>query len=533
MPEGLTPLEEDLLAAFDPGEIAVYAAGLTAALSDAGRDRSTAFIRAQLRTWGITSTAERFDALVSLPGEARLSLARRDAPVPALTLPYSPATPAGGLVAELRATTPDEAANADLRGAVALVDGAPTSALVALIAARGAIAQVYISPNETLKPTAVPSLWGGPAATPAIVIGRAAGEGFLALCAAGATPVRLSISASWTTHRLTMPVATIIGADEPDDFLLLGVPGPSPDDGVEAAACLLELCRLLASHAGRLRRGVRCVWWPVGAAPTAGPVWYTEDAWEMLQQRTIGYIELHPPKRRGGKTLSAWSGRGVRAFAEMALREGGVRAINWADEPAPPSDLPFARLGLPTIRLAAAQAGGLGASIPLLARFCTSPLLPFESAALSHTIETRVRAVLDATGERLDIAALGTHTTAFKSATERLQIALLHIAQASSPNYEEGLERGNRLLRQLNRTLLPTLWHPGDRYDTPPSGAAYPFPGLDALSPFLDSDGSDIAETMRLRAAAIRERNRVLDVLHTVTAAIDDALSDLRQLGFG
>ena len=210
-----------------------------------------------------------------------------------------------------------------------------------------------------------------------------------------------------------------------------------------------------------------------------------------------------------------------------------MRAINWADAPAPPSDAPFARLGLPTIRLAAAQAGGLGACVPLLARLCTSPLLPFESAALARAVETRVRAVLDATGERLDLAALGTHATAFKGATERLQIALLHIAQASSPNYEEGLERGNRLLRQLNHTLLPTLWHPGDRYDTPPSGAAYPFPGLDAVGPFLDSDGSDIAETMRLRAAAIRERNRVLDILHAATAAIDDALTDLRQLGFG
>ncbi|HEY8597689.1 MAG TPA: hypothetical protein VIL85_04620 [Thermomicrobiales bacterium] len=533
MPPGLTPLEEDLLAAFDPGEIVVYAAGLTAALSDAGRDRTVAFIRAQLRTWGITSTAERFDALVSLPGAARLSLARRDAPVPALTLPYSPATPDGGLVAELRATTPEEAAGADLTGSVALVDGPPDLALVALLAARGAVAQVYISPNETLKPTAVPDLWGGPAATPAMVIGRAAGEGFLALCAAGATPVRLSVEAAWTTERLTLPVATITGADEPDDFLLLGVPGPSPDDGVEAAACLLELCRLLAGHAGRLRRGVRCVWWPGGAAPAAGPVWYTEHAWEGLRQHAIGYVELHPPKRRGGKALSAWSGRGLRAFADVALREGGVRAISWADEPAPPSDAPFARLGLPTIRLAAAQAGGLGASIPLLARLCTSPLLPFEPAALSRTVETRVRAVLDATAGRLELAPLGTHAAAFQGAIERLQIALLHIAQGESPNYEEGVALGNRLLRRLNGLLLPTLWHPGDPYETPPSGAAYPFPGLDAVGLFLDSDGTDIAETMRPRATAIRERNRALDALDAATAAIDDALTDLRQLGFG
>ena len=533
MPGGLTPLEEDLLAAFDPGEIAVSVAGLTAALNDAGRDRTAAFIRAQLRTRGITTTAERFDALVSLPGAARLSLARRDAPVAALTLPFSPATPAGGIVAELRATTPESAADTDLTGAVALVDGPPTSATAALLAARGAVAQVYISPNETLKPTAVPNIWGGSATTPAIAIGRAAGEGFLALCAAGAAPVRLSVAAEWTTRRLTLPVATIGGADEPDDYLLLGVPGPTPEDGVEAAACLLELCCLLASHAGRLRRGVRCVWWPGGAAPTAGAVWYTAHAWEELRRHAVGYVELHPPRRRGGKTLHAWAERGLRAFAETALREGGVRALGWADEPAPPSDTAFVRLGLPTIHLAAAQAGGIGACIPLLARLCTSPLLPFEPAALSRTVETRVRAVLQVTGEQLSLAPLGAHATAFKVATERLQITLLHIAQASSPNYEEGLECGNRLLRRLNQLLLPALWHPGDRYATPPIMAAYPFPGLDAIGLFRASDGSDIAATMRLRATAIRERNRALDALDAATAAIDDALTDLRQLGFG
>src|SRR5438045_3399086 len=100
MPGELTPLEEDLLAALDPGEIATYRAGLAAALPDPGapatdRDRTATFIRSKLRSWAIPVVVHRFDTLISLPGTARLSLARREAPVPAVVLPYSPATPTG------------------------------------------------------------------------------------------------------------------------------------------------------------------------------------------------------------------------------------------------------------------------------------------------------------------------------------------------------------------------------------------------------------------------------------------------------
>ncbi|MFN8537126.1 MAG: hypothetical protein U0232_06575 [Thermomicrobiales bacterium] len=40
-------------------------------------------------------------------------------------------------------------------------------------------------------------------------------------------------------------------------------------------------------------------------------------------------------------------------------------------------------------------------------------------------------------------------------------------------------------------------------------------------------------EALRLRAAALRERNRLLDSLNAATTAIDDALATLRSLGFG
>ena len=75
----------------------------------------------------------------------------------------------------------------DLTGAIALVEGIPTLATVTRIAARGAIAQVYVGPDEVLRAVPLPGLWGQPAPTPVIAIGRAAGEGFLALCTAGPT----------------------------------------------------------------------------------------------------------------------------------------------------------------------------------------------------------------------------------------------------------------------------------------------------------------------------------------------------------
>ncbi len=532
MSAGLTPLEEDLLAALDPGEIATYAAGLTAALAEPGRDRTTAFIRAKLRSWRIPTAVERLDMLVSQPGTAYLSLAGREAPITAQTLPYSPATPAAGIVAELHAATPTTATDPQLRQRIALVDGPPDPATAAQLAAQGALAQIYISTNETLKATAIPNPWGGPAPTPAIVIGRAAGEGFLALCAAGPTPVRLAVAAAWTTRRLTMPVATINGAEGNDETLLIGIHNAGIDDHGEAAASLLELCRLYASQQPRLRRTIRCLWWPDGQSPAASAAWYTDQHWQTLRQQIVTYVELHPSRRRGRKGLPAEGDPALQPFADLALRASGLRAPVWAVPSVPTSITPFARLGIPIARLAAAQPNVIGLAIPLLTRLATTPLLPQIPLLTARLVAERIGEVCDTAGERLDFSQLREAATAFHTATEQVQIALLHIAQGDSANYEEGLRLANRLLQQLGQVLTPTLWHPGDPYILPPNNPSL-LPGLDTLLPYLQSDGSDIAETVALRATALRERNRASDALTAATAAITETLATLRPLGFG
>jgi hypothetical protein len=494
------------------------------------RDRVGEYVRGKLRSWGIPFTTHRFEALVGVPGEARLTLARRDAPVSAIIHPYSAATPPTGIVAELRPASPD--LPDDLTGSIALIEGEPDGATVARIASRGAVGQVYISPDETLRPVAVPGDWGGAARTPVIGIGRAAGEGFLALCSAGTTAVRLAASVTWQPRRAQFAVATIAGADEPRDYLLIGAGSPpAPGMTGDPAACLLELCRIAAQHAGRLRRGLRCIWWPGGIAPAAGPLWYADHAWEDLGQHAWGYIALHAAARPTG--LTGWPEVHLRHFAEATLRDGDHARPRWATAPPPADVLPFARLGLPTLALGT-RPDELPTLLPVIARLCTAPLLPLDAPALARTVQERISATLDALGDRLDLGPLRARAAALYAAAERLQIALLHLAQADSTNDEEGIEIANRLVRRIQRLLLPALRHPGDPYAAGTAMPTAPLPGLAPALAFaaLPEPRTD-SDALQLRAAAFRERNRLLDALNAATTAIDDGLATLRTLGFG
>lgn len=531
MPAELTPLEEDLLASLDRRELARTREVLGIAPPNLGddpeRDRAGDTIRGKLRAWGIPFAVQRFETLVGVPGAARFTLARRDAPVPAIVHPYSAATAPEGIVAELRPATA-----ADLTGAIALVEGEPDRASVAQTAARGALAQVYLGPDETLRPVPLADAWGGAAPTPVISIGRAAGEGFLALCSAGPTAVRLAAEVAWQPRPARVTVATIGGADEPRDYLLAGAPlPPAPGASADAAACLLELCRVAALHAGRLRRGLRCVWWPGNVAPAAGPLRYTDEAWEDLGQHAWGYVVLGDAARHPG--LTGWAEGYLRPFAEAALRDGDLARPRWSAAP-PFADLaPFARLGLPTLVLHT-HPDALPTFIPIFARLCTTPLPPIDAPALARAIQERVGATLDAIGDRLDLAPLRARAAALYAAAERLQIALLHLAQADSTNDEEGIVIANRLIRRLQRILLPALRHPGDPYAAAPALADAPLPGLAPALAYaaLPASRTD-PDAAGLRAAALRERNRLLDALDNASAAIDEALAALRPLGFG
>jgi hypothetical protein len=557
----LTPLEEDLLAALDTGEIARHRARLGELGRGSGergqrgqRDRAAAYIRATVRGWELPLTLHRFEAAVSLPREAYLSLARRDAPVAAIAHPYSSATPPSGLISELRVAVAGE----DLAGCVALVDGPPTPAGVAALAARGAIGQVYISPDETLRPAAV-AVGGTTICTPVISIGRSAGEGFLALCAGGPTPVQLRAEVERRSRRLTLPVATVAGVEEPDSFVLVGVAfGPADTGG---AAVLLELCRVLAQGAGRLRRGLRLAWWPGEAAPGAAAAWYAGQSWEALGRGAVAYVELSEPGAANGQGEPSHEGGGfalgasptLRWFGEAALGDGGVDRARWLGAAPPIHAAPFAGLGIPFLALAPAdsarpgQPGDTAAEdrdngadlaalgrraalhLLLLARLCTYPALPFDTPALARAIAARLQELAAQAGDLPELAPLPGRAAACRAAADRLQLAALHVAQAEATGYEEGLELVNRALRRHNRLLVPLLHRAGDRYASPVVSPDL-LPGIEGAVA-LTAPATAGEAIPWSRATLMAERNRLVDALNEAAAICDEALDALRALG--
>ncbi|HEX5503776.1 MAG TPA: hypothetical protein VFW96_14225 [Thermomicrobiales bacterium] len=535
MPGELTPLEEDLLAALDDDELARHRERLTTLRAQAaiGRDRTPAYFRAVAGGWGLPLTLHRFEAAVGVPRAVRFSLARRDAPVEAIALPGSAATPPGGLTADLRVASDGDGVGDDLAGSVALVDGAPTPAGVARLAARGARGVVYISPDEAPRAMGVagPS---GEAAAPAVAIGRAAGEGFLALCAAGPTPVTLEARVEWQSRRLVLPVATIPGAVAAEGFVLVGA-ALGGADGFAGAAGLFELARALLLHAPRLRRGLRLAWWPDGATPDAAPHWYAGHAWAELAEGALAYVDVAVPAPDAATPGAALP---LRWLAESACAEGGAARVAWGGTMPAGAAAAFAGAGLPALTLAAppatpapaAPARAIGLYAVTLARLCAYPLAPFDLPGTARALERRLEEARGHAGDA-DLAPLVARAAAFRAAAERLHLAALHVAQADATNYEEALERTNRALRRLNQTLVPLLHRAGDRYAPAPPTPAL-LPGLEgALA--LAADAADMAGAHRGRAAVTRERNRLADALAAATATIDDLLADLLALGIG
>ena len=235
----------------------------------------------------------------------------------------------------------------------------------------------------------------------------------------------------------------------------------------------------------------------------------------------------------------------LRWFAETTLHDGGVAGREWAGTAPAGEAAAFAGAGLPFLAARAAPAAAAGGLDPaglawetslhalLLARLCAYPLLPLDVVATARAVEDRLRAILEQAGDLPELAPLRARGATFRARAERLHLAALHVLQADATGYEEGLERVNRALLALNRTLVPLLHHAGDRYAAAPAMPDL-LPGLDAALALASAAaaGEGAGEPAhRLRVAMVRERNRLGDALHDATAAIDDALAALLALG--
>ena len=125
-----------------------------------GEARMVRYILDALSEYGIPCVVSEFDAYLSYPRTAALSVAGRpEASFRCITHAFSASTTGSGLRSEAVLVSGDDFAPA--RGRIAIVDGIASPATVLRANRSGASAVIFVSPTEYLPNMIVSTVWGG------------------------------------------------------------------------------------------------------------------------------------------------------------------------------------------------------------------------------------------------------------------------------------------------------------------------------------------------------------------------------------
>lgn len=252
-----------------------------------------------------------------------------------------------------------EIADADLSGKVVITEGMPMPGKVADIAAKGAIAAIFISPGERIHEGICTTIWGSPdldsmgrqPSIPILAVNRVEGEQLIERAKRGDCRVAFSTNLDTRWRPIPVLVAEIRGSDIPEEFVLVhghldgwhyGV-----GDNATGDATLLELARIFQQFQGELKRTVRIAWWSGHShGRYAGSTWYADTYALDLAEQCIAQINCDSPGCRWATVFTdiMWteeSGPLARAAIHDVTGEEAV----WA-RPLRAGDYAFSNIGI-------------------------------------------------------------------------------------------------------------------------------------------------------------------------------------------
>ncbi|MFC4273821.1 M28 family peptidase [Achromobacter aloeverae] len=296
------------------------------------------YLTAQLRAMGVSYKVHRFDSYISYPTATTLTLLVPEArDIPAVGVAFTRDTGAAGIEADIvwaGAGGPEQYADLDARGKIALIDKLPTYGLCEAARKAGAAALVGMSSGPQRHKMTCSPIWGAPAskaevdAMPAIAgasINRPDGEWLRQLAQRGGARGRLVARVDTRWREVLLPVAEIPGTEP--EFLLMGAHYCTWFDGatdnIGAVAILLELARLFQGRATPPRHGIRLAWWPGHThGRYAGSAWYADEFWHELNDRAIAYfnVDINGSRRAYNKALRNQTGEAA-AYTAAVMRD--------------------------------------------------------------------------------------------------------------------------------------------------------------------------------------------------------------------
>lgn len=529
-----------------------------------GENAATDYVAATLRAAGVPVEVHEFTAFTSNPVSAEVSVPGADFRPDAITLSFSGATE--GVEAEavdlgtlddlpgLEVGTGERLAVrhpqrfAHVRGKIVVVTGQPRNVPTTALQELGAVAVVYVNPEERLNELIVTSTWGTPSllsahrldVLPVAQIKRSDGDRLRDLMSRGAVRVRVRTVVDTGWKPLRMAVARILPANAlpTTPYVLFGGHIDAwhhggTDEGASNAA-MLELALAFHAHRDLMRRGLVVAWWPGHSnARYGGSTWFADHFFDELRTRGLAYVNVDGIGQKDAKRFSVSASPALERLAVSVVTDATAQAPR-NGRPGRNSDQSFNGIGLPLLQInhsRLAEDGGywwwhtaddtydkIDAQVlktdtdlyaDALATLTGSAVLPLnlvaEAEALLQALEWRQAQ----SGGALDLSDAMERTAGLARALARVGRAQ---AQGTVPaEFEAALYD---ILRPLHRVLFV----PGSDHHPDPGLYGDPLPGLEPASVLAEEDPSSDRYRFAL-AYLVRERNRVTEALDEAVAA--------------
>lgn len=541
------------------------------------------YIAARLDEFGVPSTLETSTQFISWPLGATLRVAGGDgaafqAKTPAMSVStggaeveaeavYLPTGYASGVSDFFSAK---ELPGGDLTGKIVITEGMAMPTKVGDIAARGAVAAVFVGPGERIHEGISTTIWGSPdlhsmgrqPTIPIISVNRPQGLELIERAKAG--NLRLVFSTNLDTCWRPIPtlVAEIRGTTLPEEFALVHSHLDSWHAGIgdnaTGDATLLELARVLGANRDQLHRTVRLAWWSGHShGRYAGSTAYADSHALDLIENCVAQVNCDSPGCRWATVYDnmMWTEE-AGPLVRGAVRDVTGLEPTWT-RPLRAGDYSFNNLGLTGAFMLSSTmpdelraekgyypVGGCGANIAwhteddtmeiadrdnllrdiqvyltAVLRLANSPVAPFDFRLMADSIEQTLAAYRAELGDRFDLSPATPDLAELRVALDDFQATLDRLGQADPT--DPAARAAAATQRTLARLLVPLNYAREGRFAQDPAETIKPLPDL-AAGLVVSTLPAESHEYQAALVSLRRALNRLRWTLRQATKAVRD-----------